>query len=91
MIWYKSRHEIEGLHLEELRERRRSEVSPSVSLIRVACRSPEGLGLVFDKAKSGENQITRSRSSQLEIGRGAMVGQRLQLVFCCSAVNKTGA
>lgn len=51
MIWYKSRHETEGLHLEELRERRRS----SVPLTRVACRFLEVLDLVFDKAKRGEN------------------------------------
>lgn len=51
MIWYKSRHKTEGFHLEELRERRRS----SVPLIRVACRFPEVLDLIFDKAKSGEN------------------------------------
>lgn len=51
VIWYKSRHETEGLHLEELRERRRS----SVPLTRVACRFLELLDLVFDKAKRGEN------------------------------------
>lgn len=37
--------------MEELRERRKSEVCPSVPLIRVACRFSEVLILVFDKAE----------------------------------------